>query len=83
MNNRERELRAIVNRIIRLSGELTMELGNLSNLASEIYGETIVADLCSGSEIEFRRVYGSEGFVDDYDCIRMEDILDKLENNKK
>ena len=83
MNNRERELRTIVNRINRLSGELTMELRNLSDLASEIYGETIVADLCSGSEIEFRRVYGSEEIVDDYDCIRMEKILDKIESNKR
>jgi len=51
---------------------LSMRLQFLANIASEIYGEELTADLCEGSEIEFRR----EG--DAFDVVRLEDILSRL-----
>ena len=55
------------------SNRLSAALEELSNIATEIYGEDLQADLCGGGEIEFRR-RGRNGYVDDYDCVKIEDI---------
>lgn len=56
---------------------LEMAKQHLSRLASEAYGEDIETDICRGDEIEFRRYSGD--YIDAYDCLRIEDILEKLE----
>lgn len=49
----------------------------LSNAATTAYGEELRADACGGDEIEFRRFV--DGYPNDNDCLRIEDILAKLE----
>lgn len=56
---------------------LEMAEQHLSRLASEAYGDQIEAEICGGDEIEFRRYNGD--YVDENDCLRIEDILEKLE----
>lgn len=71
--NQITELRRAERRVFNASYRLSMALEELSNIATEIYGEDLQADLCSGGEIEFRR-RGRDGYVDDYDYVRLEDI---------
>ena len=54
--------------------DLQSYLVRLSEAASNLYGEELIADLCGGNEIEFRRKDKS-GFTDDYDCLRLDDVL--------
>ena len=68
------ELRKSYNRVSRLNSEITNELGKLSALASAILGYEVVADLCNGDEVEFRRVLPN-GSPDTNDCIRIEGII--------
>lgn len=55
---------------------LELRLGQLSVIASEIYGEELTADLCNGAEIEFRTAGNPDGLNDI--ALRMEDVLAKL-----
>ena len=55
------------------ANKLSKSLEILSSVASELYGEELHADLCSGEEIEFRRL--KNGHIDDYDTLRIEDIM--------
>lgn len=69
------------NEALSLNDKLSLKLQELSTIASEIYGQQLNADICSGSEIEFRiSVY--DVLSDDESCIRIEDIIEKYENNK-
>ena len=63
---------------ISLNNKLECKMGKLALLATEIYGEELVADICSGHEIEFRRLDDND-FVDDGSTILIEDII---KNNK-
>ena len=47
---------------------------NLSRIASEYLGYDVNAELCAGSEIEFRRV-AEDGLSDDSSTICLEDII--------
>lgn len=47
---------------------------DLSRIASEYLGYDVNAELCAGSEIEFRRV-GEDGLSDDTSTICLEDII--------
>ena len=67
---------------ISLNNRLECKMGKLALLATDIYGEELVADICSGSEIEFRRL-DDNGFVDADSAILIEDIIKKKQNNKK
>ena len=67
------ELRRAERRVFNASNRLSAALEELSNIATEIYGEDLQADLCGGGEIEFRR-RGLDGYVDDYDYVKIEDI---------
>ena len=72
----ERELMRRYNRVLEMEARLNSALGSLSEAASQIYGQELIADLCGGSEIEFR-------FEDDYasdSCIRIEELIDILNN---
>ena len=52
---------------------------NLTKVASEFLGEDIIAEICGGGEVEFRRVKGkgADRYVDDYDTFRIEDLIKK------
>ena len=59
----------------------------LGRVASELTGMELMADVCGGSEIEFRTVM-PDGVQDDFVCLRVEDIdriakERKRENNRK
>jgi len=71
------ELRRAVNRVLSLENRLSGALAQLADIATEIYGEDLQADLCGGSEIEFRR-RGDDGYFDALDCVRLEDIESRL-----
>lgn len=71
--SRRVELRRAEKRVLDAANRLSASLGELSNVATEIYGEDLQADLCEGGEIEFRRRNG-DGYFDDFDCVRFEDI---------
>ena len=73
----EQRLNELENNVYELSNRLNVALSELSEAASEIYGQEIVADFCGGAEIEFRRL-DNDGFINDYDCIRMEEIKNLL-----
>jgi hypothetical protein len=75
--NRGTELRRAVRAVLDLENKLSLALSNLSSVATEIYGEDLQADLCGGSEIEFRR-RGDDGYFDALDCVRIEDIEKRL-----
>lgn len=47
---------------------------DLSRIASDYLGYEVNAELCAGSEIEFRRVL-KDGLSDDISTIRLEDII--------
>lgn len=56
---------------------LNKALSNLAVAASEVLGYEVVADICHGSEIEFRTITDND-VPDSNSCIRMEDILAEL-----
>lgn len=64
---------SLYKKCMSLDNKLTCELGKLSQCASKIYGVALIADLCSGSEIEFRKVDES-GHYDATSTILIEDI---------
>lgn len=61
---------------ITLDNRLACKMVELGRLATEIYGEELIADICAGSEIEFRRL-SYDGFVDASSTILIEDIISK------
>lgn len=75
--NQRTELRRAKRRVLDAAERLSAALGELSDIATEIYGEDLQADLCGGGEIEFRR-RDKDGYFDALDCVRLEDILKKL-----
>jgi hypothetical protein len=75
--NQRTELRRAINRVLDLSSRLSGALAELSDIATEIYGEDLQADLCGGGEIEFRR-RDESGYFDALDCVRIEDIEKRL-----
>ena len=62
-------------RVLDAEANLNSALESLSVIASNVYGEELNVDLCSGGEIEFRRVVN--GDVDNFGCIRFEDIVNR------
>ena len=73
----ERQLRALEENCLENSNRLSCSLQVLARAASEVLGYEVVADICGGSAIEFRRV-GEEGVADAFSCIRMEEIIERL-----
>ena len=66
-------LTTLEKKVYELSSKLNGALNELSEAATKINGQPLVADLCGGDEIEFRRL-DKDGIPNDYDCIRIEDI---------
>jgi hypothetical protein len=62
------------NKALSLSYDLSYKLRELARAASERLGYNVVADLCNGAEIEFRRVM-DDGVPDTDSCIYLEDVL--------
>ena len=71
--NKIQQLKKAKEKVLDASIKLGSALGHLSSIATEIYGEDLQADICGGSEIEFRR-RGEDGYFDALDCVRLEDI---------
>lgn len=67
------KLKKLETNVLNASAQLNAALGKLSSVASEIYGEKLIADLCGGGEIEYRTV-DSNGYIDDFVNLRLEDI---------
>lgn len=61
--------------VIDAASKLQDRLEELSKLATEFYGEELMADLCAGSEIEFRTTDHPDGL--DGIALRLEDIIEK------
>ena len=76
-----KELCRIESKVYELSSSLIAQLGILGKAASEILGYQVAADLCNGSEIEFRTVE-KDDIADSNSCIRMEEVINKLSNIK-
>ena len=72
MTNLEK-LKKLEANVLTASAQLSVALGKLSSVASEIYGEELNADLCAGGEIEYRTV-DSNGYIDSFVTLRLEDI---------
>lgn len=56
--------------------DLMSALEKLSAIASELYGKDLTACMNGGSEIEFRSMVMDMPDADD--CVRIEDILERL-----
>ena len=59
---------------LRLNIRLSNKLQELSLAVSERLGYDVVANLCKGGEIEFRRIL-EDGVPDSNSCILIEDVL--------
>ena len=66
---------------LRLSNRLSNKLQELSRAASERLGYDVVADLCKGGKIEFRRILEDDS-PDPNSCILIEDVLTKKGERK-
>ena len=72
--SKKMQLVELYGKCLALENKLGIDMQKLSKLASEIYGVELNADLCVGSEIEFRRL-GEDGFVDADSTILIEEII--------
>jgi hypothetical protein len=71
---RDKQIINLNNKALSLSIELSNKLQELARAASERLGYDVVADLCNGGEIEFRRVM-EDGVPDTDSCLLLDDIL--------
>lgn len=70
----DKQIIKLSNGVLSASIGLSSKLQELASAASERLGYEVVADLCKGGEIEFRRVM-DDGVADTDSCIRLEDVL--------
>lgn len=70
----DKQIIKLSNNILSLNNNLFCKLQELAIAASKRLGYNVVADLCNGSEIEFR-IIKEDGVADSNSCIRLEDIL--------
>lgn len=59
---------------ISISNMLQSELEKLGKLASEYLGFDVEANLCSGNEVEFRKMSEDDGYIDNHSIIFLEDF---------
>lgn len=78
-------IRKLYDEVIRQKNKLDNAIEQLGKRASEIYGKELVADLCSGFEIEFRLSDYDSPFSGDENVYDVETTLEELEKmeNKK
>lgn len=72
----DKQIIKLSDKALSLSIALSNKLQELARAASERLGDDVVADLCNGAEIEFRKVM-DDGVPDTNSCILLEDILAK------
>ena len=70
----DRQIIKLNNQVLSLNIDLSSKLQELARAASARLGYDVVADLCNGAEIEFRRIM-DDGVPDTDSCILLEDIL--------
>ena len=79
------KIRKLYDEVLRQKNKLDNAIEQLSKRASEIYGKDLVADLCSGFEIEFRLSdYNNPHSTGENDQLIETTIeeLEKMENKK-
>lgn len=79
MKKKFRSLTRVNANVINKAVDLSNELQKLSIIASEIYGEELIANLCNGFEIEFRTMDDTDGL--NSISLRLEDIIKKAQRN--
>lgn len=72
-------IRKLYNEVMIQKIKLDNAIEQLSKRASEIYGKDLVADLCSGSEIEFRLSDDDNPFSKSKNVYNVETTLEELE----
>jgi len=70
----DKQITNLNNKVLSLNIDLSNKLQDLARAASERLGYDVVADLCNGGEIEFRRIM-DDGVPDTDSCIFLEDVL--------
>lgn len=70
----KKQLIAAYKKVEKAEIRLMLLAQDLSRIASNYLGYEVNAELCAGSEIEFRRV-GRDGLSDDTSTICLEDII--------
>lgn len=71
------EIKKAYSKCLQKSNELELAMQSLSSKVSQALGVEYVADICNGDEIEFRKL-DEYGLADANDCVRIEEILEKL-----
>lgn len=70
----KKQLLSAYKKVEDAENSLISAIGNLSRIASNYLGYEVTAELCAGSEIEFR-IVAKDGLSDDTSTIRLEDII--------
>ena len=70
----KKQLLSAYKKVEDAENRLIAAAGDLSRIASNYLGYEVSAELCAGSEIEFRRVC-KDGVSDAFSTIRLEDII--------
>lgn len=70
----KKQLLSAYKKVEDAENRLISAAGDLSRIASDYLGYEVTAELCAGSEIEFRRVM-KDGLSDSFSTIRLEDII--------
>lgn len=76
---KEKRILEAYNKCLKAKNSFLAAQENLTKVASELLGVDIIAEICGGGEVEFRRVKGkgADRYVDDYDTLRIEDLIKK------
>lgn len=70
-----KDLNKAYEKALDYDNKLRGALEKLSAIASDLYGQELKADICNGSEIEFRIESDPDGFHSIY--LRIEDIIER------
>ena len=70
-----KDLNKAYEKVLDCENKLMCALEKLSVIASDLYGEELVANICNGSEIEFRTESDPDGL--DSTSLRIEDIIER------
>lgn len=73
-----KELNRAYNKALDYKNKLMCALEKLSVIASDLYGETLAANMCNGGEIEFRTEDDPDGL--ESTSLRIEDIIERDEH---
>lgn len=71
-----KELNKAYEKALDYSNKLMGALEKLSVIASDLYGQELKANICNGSEIEFRTEFDPDGFHSI--SLRIEDVIERV-----